>query len=142
MSVAGDPPPAAGLYARFIELQGVMPDFCVNRMEQPNGDHEVHDLSSTRGCLPNLANRLDLGWHASCAGAVGAAKRHYNRVNGASIAPAPATRPEPMRRCWLKRPPSVGATRLRPTPTPPRADPADVRRISRGFLHMRSPLSA
>lgn len=27
-----------------------------------SGDHEVHDLASTRGCLPNVLNRIDLGW--------------------------------------------------------------------------------
>ena len=59
-----------------------MPDYCVNRQAQSNGDHEVHDLSSTSRCLPDPGNRLALGWHASCTGAVDAAKRHYNQVNG------------------------------------------------------------
>jgi hypothetical protein len=60
-----------------------MPDYCVNKNAQPgSGDHEVHDLSSTKGCLPSASNRNDLGWFASCSGAVAAANRHYDDVNG------------------------------------------------------------
>lgn len=60
-----------------------MPEYCVNKNAQPGtGDHEVHDLSSQKGCLPDFANRLNLGWYASCEGAVEAAKRYYDDVNG------------------------------------------------------------
>lgn len=59
-----------------------MPYYCVNKNAQRNGDHEVHDLASTRGCLPTATNRIDLGYHAGCSGAVAAAKRHYTQVNG------------------------------------------------------------
>lgn len=60
-----------------------MPEYCVNRNAQPNtGDHEVHDLASEKGCLPDPQNRLILGWYASCGEAVEAAKRYYNDVNG------------------------------------------------------------
>lgn len=59
-----------------------MPNFCVNSNGQSNGDHEVHDLTSTKGCLPAPHNRVDLGWHQSCAGAVNAARRSYSQVNG------------------------------------------------------------
>jgi len=60
-----------------------VPNYCVNTNPQPvSGDHEVHDLASTKGCLPDPANRLDLGWHANCAGAVKEAKKHYSDVNG------------------------------------------------------------
>lgn len=60
-----------------------MPNYCVNTNPQPgSGDHEVHDLASTKGCLPDPANRLDLGWHANCTGAVKEAKKHYSDVNG------------------------------------------------------------
>jgi hypothetical protein len=60
-----------------------MPNYCVNKHAQPgSGDHEVHDLATIKGCLPSPANRIDLGWHASCRGAVAAAKSHYNDVNG------------------------------------------------------------
>ena len=60
-----------------------MPHYCVNKEAQSgSGDHEVHDLASTKGCLPSASNRVDLGWHASCRGAVAAAKRLYSDVNG------------------------------------------------------------
>lgn len=60
-----------------------MPNYCVNTNAQSNGDHEVHDLSTTTGCLPAAHNRVDLGYHASCEGAVAEAKRRgYSRANG------------------------------------------------------------
>ncbi len=60
-----------------------MPEYCVNKNAQPGSDdHEVHDLSSQQGCLPNPENRLNLGTFASCGGAVEAAKQHYDDVNG------------------------------------------------------------
>lgn len=41
-----------------------MPNYCVNENEQPDsGDHEVHDLATTKGCLPEPENQLALGWH-------------------------------------------------------------------------------
>lgn len=62
---------------------GWMPHFCVNKNAQPvSGDHEVHDLASTKDCLPDPANRLDVGWHADCAGAVKKAKETYPDSNG------------------------------------------------------------
>ncbi len=66
-----------------------MPSFCVNRSAQSNGDHEVHDNSIERSCLPMLSNRQDLGYHASCSSAVQAARGYYTQVNGcAHCAPA------------------------------------------------------
>jgi hypothetical protein len=59
-----------------------MPYFCVNTQAQSNGDHEVHDLASPYGCLPATYNRLDLGYHSGCRGAVQAAKRTYSKSNG------------------------------------------------------------
>jgi hypothetical protein len=60
-----------------------MPNYCVNTKAQSNsGDHEVHDLASTKNCLPDPTNRRDLGWHADCAGAVRGAKKIYSDVNG------------------------------------------------------------
>lgn len=60
-----------------------MPNYCVNKTAQAgSGDHEVHDLSSTKGCLPEATNRIDLGYFASCTGAVAAAKRYFSDVNG------------------------------------------------------------
>lgn len=57
--------------------------FCVNRKPQEsNGDHEVHNLS--KGCqyLPNPINQIDLGFHATCKGAVQEAKRKGYNANG------------------------------------------------------------
>jgi hypothetical protein len=60
-----------------------MPNFCVNKNAQPgSGDHEVHDLATTKRCLPDSSSQVDLGWHATCAGAVAAAKKDYANVNG------------------------------------------------------------
>ena len=60
-----------------------MPNYCVNNRAQPgSGDHEVHDLASTKSCLPDPINRHALGWHADCTGAVAAAKLIYSDVNG------------------------------------------------------------
>ena len=59
-----------------------MPQFCVNKNAQSNGDHEVHDLSLGTSCLPIAANRQDLGSHVSCVSAVQVARRYYTQVNG------------------------------------------------------------
>ena len=60
-----------------------MPTYCVNKNAQPNGDHEVHDVASTGGCLPAYNNRVDLGYHSSCSSAVSEAKRKgYTKANG------------------------------------------------------------
>lgn len=52
----------------------------VNKNAQSNGDHEVHE----NGCSyqPNPENRLTLGFHSTCRGAVGEAKRTYPQSNG------------------------------------------------------------
>ncbi|GAW49403.1 uncharacterized protein PD653_2502 [Nocardioides sp. PD653] len=59
-----------------------MPNYCVNKNAQSNGDHEVHDLASTKGCLPTSTNRQDLGYHANCQPAVQAARGYYTDVDG------------------------------------------------------------
>lgn len=60
-----------------------MSNYCVNINPQPgSGDHEVHDTASTKGCLPELQHRQDLGSHPSCSEAVEAAKLLYDDVNG------------------------------------------------------------
>lgn len=59
-----------------------MPYFCVNTQAQTNGDHEVHDVSVERSCLPAANHRQDLGFHASCSGAVTEAKKYYRQSNG------------------------------------------------------------
>jgi hypothetical protein len=59
-----------------------MPYYIVNKREQPNGDHEVHD--TTKGCnrMPETQNQLDLGYHSNCRNAVSKAKETYHQVNG------------------------------------------------------------
>ena len=54
--------------------------YYVNRNEQDNGDHEVHNA----GCkfMPSLENRLYLGDFLSCHTAVREAKKHYSQSNG------------------------------------------------------------
>jgi integrase len=52
------------------------------RAGRRDGRRPVHDLSSTKGCLPEPTNRIDLGYFASCTGAVAAAKTYYSDVNG------------------------------------------------------------
>jgi hypothetical protein len=60
-----------------------MPTFCVNRTEQANGDHEVHNLTTNPGwCLPTPQNQQNLGQFDSCSGAVQAARSTYRQVNG------------------------------------------------------------
>jgi len=57
-----------------------MAEYCVNKTEQANGDHEVHE----RGCVywPAPQNAQLLGNHANCAGAVTAARGYFRQVNG------------------------------------------------------------
>lgn len=60
-----------------------MPNYCVNSNAQPNSrDHEVHDLASTKDCLPFPSNRIDLGWHPDCQSALTDARKYYSDVNG------------------------------------------------------------
>lgn len=60
-----------------------MPNYCVNVKAQPNGDHEVHDVSKNQTCLPNQEHRVDLGWSQNCQDAVRVARsRGYFRANG------------------------------------------------------------
>jgi hypothetical protein len=52
-----------------------MPGYCVNKNQQPNGDHEVHK----EGCdfWPNPGNRIPLGNHKTRHGAVLKAKQGF-----------------------------------------------------------------
>ena len=54
-----------------------MDRFIINKNEQANGDHEVHN--ATKGCsyMPDYANQVDLGFHDSCRGAVAKAKSDW-----------------------------------------------------------------
>lgn len=59
-----------------------MAEYCVNRNQQSNGDHEVH----RRGCnyWPDPANVSPLGDHPSCHSAVRKAKEKHPawHING------------------------------------------------------------
>lgn len=59
---------------------GEMAWYCVNKNAQDNGDHEVH----RKGCVfwPQAENRISLGDHATCHGAVREARKHFTQVNG------------------------------------------------------------
>jgi hypothetical protein len=59
-----------------------MPQYCVTKLAQSSGDHEVHDVTAQKWCLPQPAHRQDLGYHSACASAVQAAKSYYSQVNG------------------------------------------------------------
>ena len=63
-----------------------MSNYIVNKNAQSNGDHEVHvtpksSCSSHKYPLPQ--NQVDLGWHATCHGAVQKAKGlGYTKADG------------------------------------------------------------
>lgn len=59
-----------------------MPSYCVNMLAQENGDHEVHDTTVERSCLPLREHRKDLGSFASCHGAVRQAGYFFSQTNG------------------------------------------------------------
>lgn len=64
-------------------MEVLVPEYCVNQNAQPgSNDHEVHDLASDKNCLPEVQNRISLGWFSSCSGAVTEAKKYYSDVNG------------------------------------------------------------
>lgn len=56
--------------------------YCVNSAAQRNGDHEVHDVTANKWCLPAAVNRQDLGHHSDCVSAVRTARTYYEQVNG------------------------------------------------------------
>lgn len=61
-----------------------MQRFIINKNQQANGDHEVHNASTGCSYMPNPENQVDLGYHASCKEAVATAKVNFpgNRING------------------------------------------------------------
>lgn len=61
-----------------------MPNFVMNKNQQNNGDHEVHNTTAGCSYMPNAENQIALGAHTSCVGAVAYAKTQYpnNRING------------------------------------------------------------
>lgn len=57
-----------------------MRHYCVNRNQQPTGEHEIHDVN----CIyaPHQNNWIDLGWCSSDYEALQKAKYHYANVDG------------------------------------------------------------
>lgn len=54
--------------------------YYVNKNQQANGDHEVHELNCRY--LPDLENRIYLGDFSNCKDAVRKAKEYYSQSNG------------------------------------------------------------
>lgn len=60
-----------------------MTSYVVNKEAQSqSGDHEVHDLASTKGCLPSPENQLFLGNFMTCAEAIREARKYFSDVDG------------------------------------------------------------
>ncbi len=61
-----------------------MPRFVINRNEQDNGDHEVHNLDYPCQNMPYPENQIDLGYHMTCHTAVDLARGKWpgKRING------------------------------------------------------------
>ena len=58
-----------------------MERYCVNKLAQPNGDHEIHKQGCFR--LPDPWNRIDLGYQRDDAAALRAAQVYYpNTADG------------------------------------------------------------
>lgn len=53
-----------------------MATYIFNKNAQPTGEHEVHNANTCK-YLPNLENRVDLGYHDTCQSAVKKAKELY-----------------------------------------------------------------
>lgn len=61
-----------------------MSKFIINKNQQTNGDHEVHNLTTGCSFMPQTQNRIGLGEHTHCSGAISLAKRNWPkaRING------------------------------------------------------------
>lgn len=61
-----------------------MQRFIINKIQQANGDHEIHNATTGCSYMPKLENQVDLGYYASCHGAVAEAKRRWpgHRIDG------------------------------------------------------------
>lgn len=57
-----------------------MPVYYLNERPQPSGEREVHTASCA--WLPNKENRIPLGNHPTCHGAIHEARKYYQNVDG------------------------------------------------------------
>lgn len=58
-----------------------MPSYILNKNAQPSGEHEVHRNDGSCNYMPLPENRIDLGTHTHCSGAVAVAKKSYPNAN-------------------------------------------------------------
>lgn len=58
--------------------------FILNQNAQANGDHEVHNLTTSCIFMPQPQNQIPLGEHLHCSSAVLLAKKTWSkaRING------------------------------------------------------------
>jgi hypothetical protein len=63
-----------------VSQEDALPHYCVNIRPQSNGDHEVHLRACVR--LPYVWDRMALGWHSHCRGAVRQARLTYPTAIG------------------------------------------------------------
>ena len=61
-----------------------MPNYIINKNQQANGDHEIHNTTSGCSFMPNAENQVSLGAHLTCYSAVVYAKTQWSneRING------------------------------------------------------------
>ncbi|MAM70634.1 MAG: hypothetical protein CMP91_05760 [Gammaproteobacteria bacterium] len=59
-----------------------MQHFCVSKIPNSEGKHEIHNLS--KGCrfIPYPQDQFDLGEHKSCFGAILQARQSYSKSYG------------------------------------------------------------
>ena len=57
-----------------------MPKYYVNTNAQPTGEHEVHKEGCYR--MPELQNRIYLGYFLNANDAVREARKYFNKVDG------------------------------------------------------------
>lgn len=57
-----------------------MKRYCINRVQQLTGEHEIHEVNCY--FAPHLSNRIDLGWCSSDFEAFQKAKSYYSNVDG------------------------------------------------------------
>lgn len=57
-----------------------MPVYYINRNAQPTGEHEVHKEGCYR--MPELQNRIYLGYFPNANDAVREARKYFNKVDG------------------------------------------------------------
>lgn len=65
------------IYAVITTKGDVMPIFVLDRKQQLNGDHEVHNKTTRCSHMPIVISQIDLGLHPTSQEAVNEAKKEY-----------------------------------------------------------------